>query len=576
MTLDNFRSIDLTLDFANQYLSAPEVTAVAGDASGRKLHLTITDKGVVQDLTSQNIVLYWKHNALGNSGMATFTATDPKNGVFDLFLPTELLHSGRVDANIQVVDSPSHSAVMSRALIIRVESSAYDDKAAMATNAYTSLQDILTLWQTLPKQIQDWLTKYANVQINQGGTGASTRPAAFNNLAFIGTNPITSPANDTPANWSVFGSGYAWYSQLNALNHQPGIYGHLIQYNNPFSQEILQIFSVSITGEMYYRKANGNGWLGNSTDDGTWTRLSDSRNPIPVLAADASSTGMSYTITNSTVSNSFPNGYTFKFIPNVTSSTTSATLSINGSTPATFYRLDSYSGALVAVTSDNTWSNFLDANNVFTVTNVNGKWLLTDLPFLEIDYAQAHPVGSVISNTSSSSSGYTAGSWSLIGSTTVYHNLNLLDGSSSTLKTVSAAGWGYDYVYQKLNTSILIKGQTYTYNIWIQDCDVDTHGILYLYDSQNKQYNMAGNTIKAGTSGFSTVTFTVGIDVTTYTVSISFFDNLTDHHNLSYKNIKLEKGSTATPHMPSQQEVTTTGYSTDVESTTLYYWKRTA
>lgn len=43
-----------------------------------------------------------------------------------------------------------------------------------------------------------------------------------------------------------------------------------------------------------------------------------------------------------------------------------------------------------------------------------------------VDYAQAHPVGSVISNSSSSSSGYTTGTWqnigsAVIGSTTIYY-----------------------------------------------------------------------------------------------------------------------------------------------------------
>ena len=43
-----------------------------------------------------------------------------------------------------------------------------------------------------------------------------------------------------------------------------------------------------------------------------------------------------------------------------------------------------------------------------------------------IDYAQAHPVGSVVTNTSSSSSGYSTGKWenigsAVIGSTTIYY-----------------------------------------------------------------------------------------------------------------------------------------------------------
>lgn len=43
-----------------------------------------------------------------------------------------------------------------------------------------------------------------------------------------------------------------------------------------------------------------------------------------------------------------------------------------------------------------------------------------------VDYAQAHPIGSVISNSSNSSSGYSTGTWqnigsAVIGSTTVYY-----------------------------------------------------------------------------------------------------------------------------------------------------------
>lgn len=424
---------------------------------------------------------------------------------------------------------------------------------SMANGSYTAKAnktDLDSLTQTVNNQGASIATKRdiaAVDTIAQGGTNASTRPVAFNNLTFIGTNPITTPSDDTPANWIALGSGYAWYSQNNALNNQPSQYGHLIQYNHPGSNELLQIFSASITGEMYYRKANTSGWRGRTDNGGTWVKISDSYNPLPVFVADPTSTSSAYTITNSIVSNGFPNGYTFKFIPNVTSSTTSATLSINGGAPSTFYRLDSYSGVLVSMTSNNAWSNFLGANNVFTVTNVNGKWLLTDLPLantaaisgtlsipngglgntigmsqsvnglsvtinsfavggtivgnqtlannycklfgntssttpnspsaenlhciitsnggggmeilaygggsghaymawangtysgstftitsitnpwykllsssgLGIDYAQAHPVGSVVSNTSSSSSGYAVGTWSSIGSTTV-------------------------------------------------------------------------------------------------------------------------------------------------------------
>lgn len=141
------------------------------------------------------------------------------------------------------------------------------------------------------------------------------------------------------------------------------------------------------------------------------------------------------------------------------------------------------------------------------------------------------------------------------GFTTVYPNLNFFNGTSSTLKTLSAKGWGTPSL--ATNTVNFEKGKVYTYSAWIQDCDVDSRAILYLYDSANVQYNNAGNTVKAGTSGFSTITFTVPIDVTRYQASIGFVANQSNLHNLSYSKLKLEPGSIATPHMPSSSEVTT-------------------
>ncbi|MCH5425317.1 DUF2479 domain-containing protein [Lactococcus lactis subsp. lactis] len=80
------------------------------------------------------------------------------------------------------------------------------------------------------------------------------------------------------------------------------------------------------------------------------------------------------------------------------------------------------------------FSNILKTNK----TNSDYKWLPMGLVSIDsatgllkpavmgIDYAQAHPVGSVVSNSSNSSSGYTTGTWqnigsAVIGSTTIYY-----------------------------------------------------------------------------------------------------------------------------------------------------------
>ena len=80
------------------------------------------------------------------------------------------------------------------------------------------------------------------------------------------------------------------------------------------------------------------------------------------------------------------------------------------------------------------FSNIIKPNKTYS----DYKWLPIGLVSIDsatgllkpavigVDYAQAHPVGSVVSNSSSSSSGYTTGTWqnigsAVIGSTTVYY-----------------------------------------------------------------------------------------------------------------------------------------------------------
>lgn len=86
------------------------------------------------------------------------------------------------------------------------------------------------------------------------------------------------------------------------------------------------------------------------------------------------------------------------------------------------------------------WPKYVGFSNIIkpNKTSSDYKWLPMGLVSIDsatgllkpsvmgVDYAQAHPVGSVISNSSSSSSGYTTGTWqnigsAVIGSTTIYY-----------------------------------------------------------------------------------------------------------------------------------------------------------
>lgn len=138
--------------------------------------------------------------------------------------------------------------------------------------------------------------------------------------------------------------------------------------------------------------------------------------------------------------------------------------------------------------------------------------------------------------------------------TTTKPNLNLLDGTSSILKTASAKDWGTPDSLTT-NTIDFKKGESYTYSAWIQDCDIDTRAVIYLFGSSSGFVAHLGNTIPAGSSGLSTVTFNISDDIDSYKTSIGFMESQASYHNLSYSRLKLEDGSTATQYTPSASEV---------------------
>ena len=75
--------------------------------------------------------------------------------------------------------------------------------------------------------------------IEKGGTGATTAADARQNIAVIGLNPITDPANDTPAAWKNLGTGIACYNKAGCINNQPSTNGLIVNrvYNNTIYQE---------------------------------------------------------------------------------------------------------------------------------------------------------------------------------------------------------------------------------------------------------------------------------------------------------------------------------------------------
>lgn len=96
------------------------------------------------------------------------------------------------------------------------------------------------------------LTSKTPVTIEQGGSNAATRKEAASNFLSMGSNPISSPSQDTPTNWNNLGIGIAKFNGSGKLTDQPAPYGFVLNW--VINGEIVQFWlSLSTTPCMAIR-----------------------------------------------------------------------------------------------------------------------------------------------------------------------------------------------------------------------------------------------------------------------------------------------------------------------------------
>lgn len=140
MALNNFRSVNLKIDKANDYFISNQF-AKEGDYNGRKLVVQLTNGGLIQDQTGVALNLGWQHQKVGNKGLDPFVAVDSTQGIFEIAYPAEMMQTGNVVAVIQVIESGK--IVETRNFTIQIEASPIDEDAIVSENSFTVLQEAL-------------------------------------------------------------------------------------------------------------------------------------------------------------------------------------------------------------------------------------------------------------------------------------------------------------------------------------------------------------------------------------------------------------------------------------------------
>lgn len=129
--------------------------------------------------------------------------------------------------------------------------------------------------------------------------------------------------------------------------------------------------------------------------------------------------------------------------------------------------------------------------------------------------------------------------------------VNLVVGTSDQLKTgvIKAGAWSQDGVIDVP----AIAGNSYTYSSFITNSQINLVACIDFHNSNHGWIgSVTGNIVKAGTSGYSTVTFTVP-DGTSFLAPICARVSTGPHNqdnSISWSQEKLELGTTASPWSP--------------------------
>lgn len=147
---------------------------------------------------------------------------------------------------------------------------------------------------------------------------------------------------------------------------------------------------------------------------------------------------------------------------------------------------------------------------------------------------------------------------------------NLLTGTKSEYQKITGYVWG-DYVAATNGKTItLVPGESYTYTVFLTSkATVRCYARVYKDNDRKTYTDFNGTQVTAGTSGYSTVTFTVpngtwyGVDFMT----VRFVYQQSNPWEVDYKEEKLEKGNVATAWSLAPEDTATVTALTNVSQT---------
>ncbi len=156
MSLDNFRNRTIIWDTVNKDFPQP-IQAMQGDVNARTVLIKIVDNGTEIDLTGHSLKLTYQYTNNDNSGFVMIPPKDLAKGEFILVIPTEMTATGVIEANLILLNKDKEQVIVSKKLTFISDSSTVSDLAQKINNNIDDFTNLLLekMPQVLRSELND-------------------------------------------------------------------------------------------------------------------------------------------------------------------------------------------------------------------------------------------------------------------------------------------------------------------------------------------------------------------------------------------------------------------------------------
>ena len=551
MSLDNFRKRTIVWDTVNKDFPQP-IQVMQGDVNARTLSVKVIDNGGEMDLTGHSLKLTYQYTNSSNSGFVMIPPENLTKGEFILVIPTEMTKAGVIEANLILLNEDKEQVIVSKNLTFISDNSTVTDLAQEVNNKIDDFTKLLL--ENMPQVLRSELNDlHAQTESNKSNIELKANLADMTSLqsAMTELKKEVEAFGISPENLVTI------KSLLDAIasNASESEVTELINSVKALTSNI----SLMSNGD-YSPKAN-------QTDlESLQHTVNDHSATISAKANQTDLDNLQATVNKQGIA--------------ISTKAEQSDLSITNKNVATAQETANKAeseakNAMAKATEAQANSLPLNGNAVSASKLATPRKLGVNLQssvqkefdgssdVIDIGVTGVLQIPNGGTSTDDGVINTTAYAKSADGTedfTTVFPNLNLLSGTST--KVVQATHWNMQVADIKYDKSL---GGVLCASVMINNADhasVLSRGsariTIQTFDQSGKILaSVDGNEIAYDSDGLSQCY--VRIDDNTASVKVVIFTN-NMRQNAFYSRLKLEKGTTATPWMPSASEVTIDDY----------------